>query len=675
MATATAPKRKKKTAIEHLQPSKLSDQKELLKDDIQVDIVRLFIHGDGHLDVQSYVTPNSQVERTIEGASTLTLEVNDPNNDILNSGFLTNRTDIEIDGLYFRLRQVQKQGNVLSLIFEDREVSLLRQYNGYRQASRDQMTRAEFAHSLVKEVKETDIRFFCPIEHIKQEIATDPNSGEFDISRGAGVSAANNITVKHVKASQAQINNINTILQVGDDMRVGTFIEVSAIAAATQESSIINLAGGDRDSVGVFQQRNFDTWTHGGTRDRRNVADAARSYYEVARQKYEQSRHDPGANLTEGELAQAVQVSAFPDAYNQWVKEARHTVAEYHGQTDQTLTAMGTTPTTTGFSDSGYMFSRGTVDSMGRQTLENSWDCLNRLASEVQWRCFMVSGTVYFIDDPYLIRSRVRMVIDESTDGITSIDFDFDRNKKNSDVTVNARLHRWDAPPGSVVVIKNMGVINGRWLVNDITRPLYDVNGTITLKRALPQLLEPPASSQANQSGMPTSGTTGPTNSGDMRKRIMSVWGRVYPLGSRYAYEQTRPYPPSLFGTAAERSLDCSAFVTLIYKEAGAPDPNKNHYDGYGYTGTLVPNGRRVSKADAQPGDMAFYGGSASVPGHVALYLGNGNVGSHGSPGIHKEAWNYRSDFLFFMTFDLGTTPGSGPNTNNQHLPKGPGQR
>jgi hypothetical protein len=37
-------------------------------------------------------------------------------------------------------------------------------------------------------------------------------------------------------------------------------------------------------------------------------------------------------------------------------------------------------------------------------------------------------------------------------------------------------------------------------------------------------------------------------------------------------------------------TMDCSESVTLISKLAGLQDPNGNHYDGYGFTGTLLEN-------------------------------------------------------------------------------------
>jgi hypothetical protein len=79
------------------------------------------------------------------------------------------------------------------------------------------------------------------------------------------------------------------------------------------------------------------------------------------------------------------------------------------------------------------------------------------------------------------------------------------------------------------------------------------------------------------------------------------------------------------------RYEDCSSFATWCYWVAGAPDPNGRGYDGYGYTGTLTKHGRQIQPAFCRPGDLVFYGGSYWVPGHVAVYTGNGLVVSHGS--------------------------------------------
>lgn len=76
---------------------------------------------------------------------------------------------------------------------------------------------------------------------------------------------------------------------------------------------------------------------------------------------------------------------------------------------------------------------------------------------------------------------------------------------------------------------------------------------------------------------------------------------------------------------------DCSSFATWLYWVAGLPDPNGFGYNGLGYTGTLIMHGHQVSSG-FMVGDLVFYGyGLGGVPSHVAIYVGDGRVVSHGA--------------------------------------------
>jgi hypothetical protein len=84
-------------------------------------------------------------------------------------------------------------------------------------------------------------------------------------------------------------------------------------------------------------------------------------------------------------------------------------------------------------------------------------------------------------------------------------------------------------------------------------------------------------------------------------------------------------------------SADCSSFVTwCLWDALGGKGPDiVNGADWkQGYTGTQVNHGKRVSLDQIRRGDLVFYGGSGGIPGHVAMYVGDGKVVSHGSdPG------------------------------------------
>ena len=124
-----------------------------------------------------------------------------------------------------------------------------------------------------------------------------------------------------------QANNAIVIAQVARDLNVSRRGLEIAIATAIQESKLVNLAGGDRDSGGLFQQRPSAGW---GTRDQiTNPRLAAEAFFGEAKHT-----NNPGLldipnweQLPLTQAAQAVQRSGFPDAYAQWEPVAKEIAA------------------------------------------------------------------------------------------------------------------------------------------------------------------------------------------------------------------------------------------------------------------------------------------------------------------------------------------------------------
>jgi hypothetical protein len=605
----------------------------------------LFIAGSGWVSLETDIT-DCDIERTIEGASTLTFKVNDHDRGLLKSGFLGARVDTELDGLFFRLVKVAKTGNDLSLTFEDREIAILRTYNKFIKANRDKTTRAEFVLRMIKEVKEFQIRSFIPELHEIQPIAkADDSADEIDWSRFPGLEGAGEeLTVKSVPASTQQKRNGQTVLRVGQSMRVPNVLLIASIMAAIQESTMHNLTGGHLDSVGIFQQR--ASW--GTFEERHNVAKASGKFFRAGMSVLK-SAGSAAKGIRPGDLAQMIQRSAYPDAYKQWFEEAKAWVATYAGE-DSAFAGFDVE----GWgNDTAYEFTRGVPQGDGRYKKENSWDCISRLADEVRWRAFFVSGTFYYISEPELFKSNARLVISERSQGIDDISFDVDVGRPNSTVTVMAHTDRWAAPPGSVVKITGCGPADGRWLVTTIRRSGFSTLATITLKKPVKDLPEPAASQSLDLGGQ---WGTGPPGATDPRGRIVFMAEKALKeCAKTYTYRQYRPMPNSLFSKDARNKLDCSSFATLVYKAANLPDPNGFGYNGSGFTGTLVPNG--VWKNKGAPGDMAFYGSNSqgqttrARPGHVAIYIGGGMCIGFGSTPIKKHHVHYRQDFLGFMDF------------------------
>ena len=84
---------------------------------------------------------------------------------------------------------------------------------------------------------------------------------------------------------------------------------------------------------------------------------------------------------------------------------------------------------------------------------------------------------------------------------------------------------------------------------------------------------------------------------------------------------------------------DCSSGVTDCYSWGGAPDPNKRNYDGQGYTGTLIAEGRLISARAARASDIVIFGPGTGW--HAALVLEAGanplvwSMGEQGDPRIY----------------------------------------
>lgn len=115
------------------------------------------------------------------------------------------------------------------------------------------------------------------------------------------------------------------IVRIGRELRVPDRGIAIALATAMVESSMRNLDHGDRDSLGLFQQRPSQGW---GTPEQAMDADRSiRAFYGGAA--------NPNGGTTRGlldipgwqhmpftEAAQAVQVSAYPDRYGMWEQQA-----------------------------------------------------------------------------------------------------------------------------------------------------------------------------------------------------------------------------------------------------------------------------------------------------------------------------------------------------------------
>jgi len=108
-----------------------------------------------------------------------------------------------------------------------------------------------------------------------------------------------------------QRQNINTLKRVARQRGASKRVTKALLEAASVESNYRNLHYGDRDSQGILQQRPSQGWGAPGS-----VEQDANDFLDRALQTNRKFKESAG------QLAQAVQRSAFPDRYDQHSSEA-----------------------------------------------------------------------------------------------------------------------------------------------------------------------------------------------------------------------------------------------------------------------------------------------------------------------------------------------------------------
>jgi hypothetical protein len=156
-----------------------------------------------------------------------------------------------------------------------------------------------------------------------------------------------------VTLDHEQVANASTIAAVAQSSALPTRAVTVGLATAMQESKLRNLDGGDHDSAGLFQQRPSQGW--GSFDEVTDPVYASEAFFSalIAVERWQE--------LPVTVAAQAVQRSAYPDAYQQHADEAKMLTAALTGrrgaslsctvraedERDQKIDATGLTPRAT----------------------------------------------------------------------------------------------------------------------------------------------------------------------------------------------------------------------------------------------------------------------------------------------------------------------------------------
>ena len=118
------------------------------------------------------------------------------------------------------------------------------------------------------------------------------------------------VHIKGLDLPAEQVPNAATIVATGLSLDVPAKGQIVALATAMQESRLRNLGYGDRDSLGLFQQRPSQGW--GSAQQIRDPVYASQQFNQHL------LKVNGWQQMTVTQAAQAVQHSGLPDAYAQW---------------------------------------------------------------------------------------------------------------------------------------------------------------------------------------------------------------------------------------------------------------------------------------------------------------------------------------------------------------------
>lgn len=532
---------------------------------------------------------DAEVKRTIAGASTVTLMIDDPNDWLLQSGLYQPSalpaehpgkpplyTDLELDGMWFRSCALGASGTQHQWQFEARAVALLRHHKKPRHISRAHSTLARFLKSLVAE--EPSIGFVAP-ELTKRQPIAERTQAEKQSVRNQGVSKGigygSGVTVKGVKATKAQVDILNRALVAAESHAVtNDRAAIALIIAIINESEAQNLEHATEssgDSLGILQYRTSivgrakaldPEWcvTNFLTKGATNAGGAIK----VALQ------HPSWTPAEIASVNQGDEARLGAGVYAPYEAEAKKILEAYGGMTPGPSADAAATYV------KQYNYGRGEPEGPRG---EDTWACGTRYAELVSWRWFEVDNNIYWLSDYDLIRARPLIPpIDRNSPGINSIDYSLDVSAKKPDtVTISCRAEGWGAPPGGVVPLaESMGPnLAGAWIVAEVVKPsLGLLNATITLTRPTPPKPEPTSSIVVRPDGSPGEDQGGlPEGTAVMKALAKAQWiaAQKFPfvLGGGHRTDGTFGPCDTAGGYTGEVGYDCSGMVSDILHSAG----------------------------------------------------------------------------------------------------------
>lgn len=213
-----------------------------------------------------------------------------------------------------------------------------------------------------------------------------------------------------------------------------------------------------------------------------------------------------------------------------------------------------------------YEFTRGTSD----DPKEDSWDAIQRLASEVRWHAWMRNGGLWYASDDYLVGQQPKYVIGEFAQGVDDLTFNVDTRGQTDDATVHVEAKRYAISPGDCVELKHEGPADGKWIVYDVSRSAGSSTAEVKIRRPVLKLDEP--APQTESKTITTSANTGGTQTipaGNAPRQFATLlqWCKaVSDAGTTYLWGGGHG---TLSTESPSTRFDCSGSVSFVLYKSG----------------------------------------------------------------------------------------------------------
>ena len=179
-----------------------------------------------------------------------------------------------------------------------------------------------------------------------------------------------------VPVTTEQAQNLSVIVGVATQRGLPPRASTIAIATVYQESGIRNLDHGDRDSLGLFQQRPSQGW---------GTAEQVRDPYHASARFFEALVEVPNwATGDVNDVAQAVQRSGHPNGYDKHVENARRLASSLTGETPASFSCRVASPPA-GDPEGLARFLERTLPSTSRVTRTSDTVTIKAASEDLAW--------------------------------------------------------------------------------------------------------------------------------------------------------------------------------------------------------------------------------------------------------------------------------------------------